>query len=124
MLNQTSYTVNSKYYSIITFVFSSLWSGTRDVQTSSSLCSSAASHPSSHTVNGKYCCNLLSALYSRLWCFNTASGRHCCNDKAVIEASKIDAVSIPQAVGTVATAGSRKPVFMRFQKLVLENLKP
>ena len=33
-------------------------------------------------------------------------------------------VSIPQAVGTVATAGSRKPVFMRFQKLVLENLKP
>ena len=33
-------------------------------------------------------------------------------------------VSIPQAVGAVATAGSRKPVFMRFQKLVLENLKP
>ena len=33
-------------------------------------------------------------------------------------------VSIPQAVSTVATAGSRKPVFMRFQKLVLENLKP
>ena len=33
-------------------------------------------------------------------------------------------VSIPQAVSTVATAESRKPVFMRFQKLVLENLKP
>ena len=33
-------------------------------------------------------------------------------------------VSIPQAVGAVATAGSRKPVFMRFKKLVLENLKP
>ena len=32
---------------------------------------------------------------------------------------------IPQAVrSTVATARSRKPVFMRFQKLVLENLKP
>ena len=35
-----------------------------------------------------------------------------------------NAVSIPQAVSTIATAGSRKPVFMRFQKLVLENLKP
>ena len=32
---------------------------------------------------------------------------------------------IPQAVrSTVAIPGSRKPVFMRFQKLVLENLKP
>lgn len=124
MLNQTSYTVNSKYYSIITFVFSSLWSGTRDVQTSSSLCSSAASHPSSHTVNGKYCCNLLSALYSRLWCFNTTSGRHCCNHYDFRYNNSRFRVSIPQAVGTVATAGSRKPVFMRFQKLVLENLKP
>ena len=33
-------------------------------------------------------------------------------------------VSIPQAVGTVATAGSRKPVFMWSTKVVLENLKP
>ena len=33
-------------------------------------------------------------------------------------------VSIPQAVSAVATAGSRKPVFKRFQKVVLENLKP
>ena len=33
-------------------------------------------------------------------------------------------VSIPQAVRAVATAGSVNPVFMRFQKLVLENLKP
>ena len=33
-------------------------------------------------------------------------------------------VSIPQAVSTVATAGSEKPVFMRFQKVVLESLKP
>ena len=40
------------------------------------------------------------------------------------EISDLSQVSIPQAVGTVATAGSRKPVFMRFQKLVLENLKP
>ena len=82
-------------------------------------------------------------------CFNTASGRCCCNEKLVkcVECSywvsipqavgavatlyrcwKRDVtwrrVSIPQAVGAVATAGSRKPVFMRFQKLVLENLKP
>ena len=57
--------------------------------------------------------------------FNTASGRCCCN--AVIISfilSDTAPVSIPQAVGAVATAGSRKPVFMRFQKLVLENLKP
>ena len=33
-------------------------------------------------------------------------------------------VSIPQAVSTVAIAGSKKPVFKRFQKVVLENLKP
>ena len=83
--------------------------------------------------------------------FNTASGRHCCNKRreelkkarafcavsipqAVgtvatakrkeLNEHKVVVVSIPQAVGTVATAGSRKPVFMRFQKLVLENLKP
>ena len=36
----------------------------------------------------------------------------------------IHIVSIPQAVSAVATAGSRKPVFKRFQKVVLENLKP
>ena len=33
-------------------------------------------------------------------------------------------VSIPRAVSAVATAGSRKPVFKRFQKVVLESLKP
>ena len=33
-------------------------------------------------------------------------------------------VSIPQAVSAVATADSKKPVFMRFQKLILESLKP
>ena len=33
-------------------------------------------------------------------------------------------VSIPQAVSAVATAGSGKPVFMRSQNVVLENLKP
>ena len=35
-----------------------------------------------------------------------------------------ETVSIPQAVSTVATAGPKNPVFMRFQKVVLENLKP
>ena len=103
MLNQTSYTVNSKYYSIITFVFSSLWSGTRDVQTSSSLCSSAASHPSSHTVNGKYCCNLLSALYSRLWVFQYRKRQALLQHKGEVDKIVYEIVSIPQAVGTVAT---------------------
>ena len=42
--------------------------------------------------------------------------------KMTIECNTVDFVSIPQAVSAVATAGSRKPVFMRFQKLVLENL--
>ena len=50
-------TASGKYIHSIIFVFPSLRSGTRDVRTSSSLCSSAASHPSSHTVNSKYCCN-------------------------------------------------------------------
>ena len=56
--------------------------------------------------------------------FNTASGKYCCNDDVSIIISDFIKVSIPQAVSTVATAGSRKPVFMRFQKVVLENLKP
>ena len=56
-LNVCFNTVNGKYCYIITFVFPSFQSGTRDVRASSSLCFSAASHPSSHTVNGKYCRN-------------------------------------------------------------------
>ena len=57
--------------------------------------------------------------------FNTASGKCCCNqadEKEDREAFK--RVSIPQAVSAVATADSKKPVFMRFQKLILESLKP
>jgi len=46
---------------------------------------------------------LLSALYSRLWCFNTASGRHCCNHYDFRYNNSRFRVSIPQAVGTVAT---------------------
>ena len=57
--------------------------------------------------------------------FNTASGKCCCNDPYIKnELVFIWRVSIPQAVSAVATAGSRKPVFKRFQKVVLENLKP
>ena len=81
--------------------------------------------------------------------FNTASGKCCCNveinpqkpwlctvsiPQAVsavatpkllkMSVIEIDYVSIPQAVSAVATADSKKPVFMRFQKLILESLKP
>ena len=50
-------TASGKYCYFITFVFPSFQSGTRDVRPSSSLCSSAVSHPSSHTASGKHCCN-------------------------------------------------------------------
>ena len=81
--------------------------------------------------------------------FNTASGKRRCNNSitqnknlslkpvsipqavSAVATSLIEGhiyfhikVSIPQAVSAVATAGSRKPVFKRFQKVVLENLKP
>ena len=72
-------TVNGKCYCFITSVFPSLWSGTRDVRASSSLCSSAASHPSSHTANGKYCCNLLkpsTKLVTLVISFNTVNGQN------------------------------------------------
>ena len=45
-------------------------------------------------------------------------------ESAKMEGGAVSRVSIPQAVSTVATAGSEKPVFMRFQKVVLESLKP
>ena len=50
-------TVNGKNCCLITFVLPSLRSGTCDVRTSSSLCSSAVSHPAAHIVNGRCCCN-------------------------------------------------------------------
>ena len=74
-------TASGRHYYFITFVFPSFQSGTRDVRTSSSLHSSAASHPSSHTANG----------------------RHCCNSYQTIQNQRTSKVSIPQAVGTVAT---------------------
>ena len=83
LLNFSSYIINGKYCCFITFVFSSLWSGTRDGRTTSSLRSSAASHHSSHTVNGKCCCNI--HVGGKSWrkifyCFNTVNGKYCCND--------------------------------------------
>ena len=107
MLQSCFNTASSENYYFITFVFPSFQSGTRDVRTSSSLRSSAASHPSSHTTSGKHCCNLkdieqarrnysptvsipraVSAVATVLRTFstlsvnggfNTASGRYCCN---------------------------------------------
>ena len=75
-------TASGKYYYFITFVFPSLRSGTRDVRASSSLRSSAASHPSSHTASGRYCCNLQSEFLNPI----------------------IERVSIPQAVSTVTSS--------------------
>ena len=78
-------TASGKHCYFITFVFPSLRSGTRDVRASSSLCSSAASHPSSHTASGRYCCNPWNSwknIYTAL------------------------SVSIPQAVSTVTPSFS------------------
>ena len=77
------------------------------MRASSSLCSSASSHPSSHTASGRYCCNARPHSVARLvgWeGFNTASGRYCCNlERRLSYFLCCYAVSIPQAVGTVAT---------------------
>ena len=109
-------TVSGKRCYFITFVFPSLRSGTRDVRTSSSLHSSAASHPSSHTASGKHCCNIaLNVLFisQMKWGFNTASGRHCCNtQRNKSQTFRYNAVvSIPQAVGAIATLNG-KPIMM------------
>jgi len=62
-LDGTSFnTASGRHFHYILFVFPSLRSGTRDVRSSSSLCSSAASHPSSHTASGRYCCNIEKAI--------------------------------------------------------------
>ena len=82
-------TASGRYCYFITFVFPSFQSGTRDVQTSSSLCSSAASHPSSHTASGRYCCN-------------TSCWWRLCRSYWV---------SIPQAVSTVTSLPLFSPPF-------------
>ena len=123
-------TASGRHIHSIRFVFPSFQSGTRDVRTSSSLCSSVASPPSSHTASGKYCCNKLAQglVDAAIDGFNTASGKYCCNElikllngiaiisfntasgKYCCNLIKDEAfkrfmdVSIPQAVSTVATA--------------------
>ena len=116
-------TASGKHCYFITFVFPSLRSGTRDVRASSSLRSSAASHPSSHTASGRYCCFITfvfpslrsgtrdvrtsSSLCSSAASYpssHTASGKYCCNKSSKsLRPQKLRIVSIPQAVSTVAT---------------------
>ena len=169
----------------ITFVFPSFQSGTRDVRASLSLCSSAASHPSSHIASGRYCCNngyiylvIIEKEVSIPQAVGTVTpsfsfslpfgqGLEMCGPHrrftpllprtlrripqavSTVNSSPLFSLPfgqglemcgphrrfapllprtlrrIPQAVrSAVAISGSRKPVFMRFQKLVLENLKP
>ena len=147
--------------------FPFLRSGTRDVRISSSLHSSAVSHPSSHTASGKYCCNrritqsyrgayivsipqavstvTSSPLFSLPFgqglemcgphrrssaashpSSHTASGRYCCNFRVTYNQNGLIEMFQyrKRQVLLQRTVGSRNPVFMRFQKLVLENLKP
>ena len=85
-------TASGKYCYFITFVLPSLRSGTCDVWTSSSLCSSAVSHSAAHTVNGRCCCNLMMVWHITIMsgCFNTASGRCCCNAKTKLMVCDIE----------------------------------
>ena len=105
IINERSFnTASGKYIYSILFVFPSLRSGTRDVRTSSSLCSSAGTLRripqalstvttieysisvlqllvSYNTASGKRCCNLYWVLLSvsLISGYNTASGKRCCN---------------------------------------------
>ena len=61
-----------------------------------------------NTASGRCCCNLLDDLrktpwYKKWFSFNTASGRCCCNMTAKSHMLLCSKVSIPQAVGAVAT---------------------
>ena len=116
-------TASGKHCYFITFVFPSIRSGTRDVRTSSSLHSSAASHPSSHATSGKYCYFITFVFPSfqsgtrDVWTSSsfrssaashpsshTANGKYCCNfDESKPYWWRLCRVSIPQAVSTVAT---------------------
>ena len=89
-------TTSGRCCCLITFVLPSLCSGTWDVRTSSSLCSSAVSHPSAHTVNGRYCCN-----YGESWSWHSIWSNR---------------VSIPKTVGTVTLS----PLFYLLFVQVLE----
>ena len=59
-----------------------------------------------NTASGRYCCNKSDPLHNinSIESFNTASGRYCCNlERRLSYFLCCYAVSIPQAVGTVAT---------------------
>ena len=61
-----------------------------------------------NTASGRHCCNKITIEEGKQWHkgFNTASDRHCCNNRLnkLINLKSIKKVSIPQAVGTVATS--------------------
>ena len=59
-----------------------------------------------NTASGRYCCNFNGVKYAdKVLSFNTASGRYCCNIKDCYPLWRQSIiVSIPQAVGTVATS--------------------
>ena len=97
-------TASGRHCYFITFVFPSFQSGTRDVRPSSSLRSSAASHPSSHTASGKHCCN--GKRWSNIWSDRNVSIPQAVGTvatKELLQQQRSEEVSIPQAVGTVAT---------------------
>ena len=97
-------TVNGRYC-CLSPLFYLLFVQVSNVWASSSLRSSAASHPSAHTASDRYCCNstvLCSVPFASLHGFNTAGGRCCCNNLGLNNRGIYGAVSIPQAVSTVA----------------------
>ena len=61
--------------------------------------------PRFNTASGRYCCNKEEHSKCRrvFFSFNTASGRYCCNVELLNKEVESMGVSIPQAVGTVAT---------------------
>ena len=102
LLKQSFNTASGKYCYFITFVFPSFQSGTRDVRASSSLCSSAASHPSSHTVNGKYY-SIITFVFPSL----QARTRDVRTPSSLCASVPRTLRRIPQAVSTVATISVR-----------------
>ena len=70
-----------------------------------------------NTASGRCCCNVRKNLEAKVDMskkgFNTASGRCCCNLVVLPRVwGAYRYVSIPRAVGVVATAGLTEPVFM------------
>ena len=100
-------TVNGEHCYFITFVFPSFQSGTRDVRSSSSLRSSAASHPSSHTVNGKYY-SIITFVFPSL----RSGTRDVRTPSSLCSSVPRTLRRIPQAVSTVATEKYEKPMMI------------